>query len=185
MGRGYRDFSTLTSMKKMIRSNRAATARYELAAFICLTMVVAGCKKEASPPAEKALVRTTLVQPIANLGSDGEASCLAQVRAEKETDLSFKLGGIVEQIGPAAGTDWDEGTPVKAGQVLAQLKQQDFINVRNVARGRADLSGKTLERDRQLLAKRVISPEEFDTAEGDWETSKAMLDEAGHGDDLI
>jgi hypothetical protein len=49
------------------------------------------------------------------------------VRAEKETDLSFKVGGIIELIGPAEGTDWDEGTPVRAGAVLAELKQADFV----------------------------------------------------------
>jgi hypothetical protein len=41
--------------------------------------------------------------------------------------LSFKVGGIIELIGPAEGTDWDEGTPVRAGAVLAELKQADFV----------------------------------------------------------
>jgi multidrug efflux system membrane fusion protein len=147
-------------------------------ALVCLALALAGCGKPPEQGPEKMLVRTTVVQPLANVRTDGEASYLAQVRAEKETDLSFKLAGIVEKIGPAAGTDWDEATPVKAGQVLAQLKQEDFINIRNAARGHADLTGKTLDRDRQLLAKRVISPQEFDTAEGDWTTAKALLDEA-------
>ena len=65
-----------------------------------------------------------------NVRPDGEASCLAIIRAEKETDLSFKVAGL-ESIGPAPGTDWDEGTPAKAGAVLAELKQADFINSLN------------------------------------------------------
>ena len=66
-----------------------------------------------------------------NVRPDGEASYLAIIRAEKETDLSFKVAGILETIGPAPGTDWDEGTPAKAGAVLAELKQADFINSLN------------------------------------------------------
>jgi hypothetical protein len=31
-------------------------------------------------------------------------------------------------IGPTTDKDWDEGTPVKAGTVLAELKQADFTN---------------------------------------------------------
>ena len=35
-------------------------------------------------------------------GSDGEASYLALVKFDHETDLSFKVGGILVSIGPAA-----------------------------------------------------------------------------------
>ena len=68
--------------------------------------------------------------------ADGEASYLALVKFDHETDLSFKVGGILVSIGPAPGTDWDEGTPVKAGTVLAELKQADFTNALNSARAR-------------------------------------------------
>ena len=160
------------------RRLRAITEKCGIPALVCLLLALAGCGKPPEHGPEKMLVRTTVVQPFGNVRPDGEASYLAQVRAEKETDLSFKLGGIVEKIGPAPGTDWDEATPVKAGQVLAQLKQEDFINTRNAARAQAEMKGKDIERDRKLLAGLVISPQQFDQAEGAWETAKAALDEA-------
>ena len=160
------------------RRFRAIIGECAILALNCLALALTGCGNPPERGPEKMLVRTTVVQPIADVRTDGEASYLAQVRAEKETDLSFKLGGIVEKIGPAPGTDWDEATPVKAGQVLAQLKQEDFINNRNVARAQAEMKGRTLERDRNLIAGRVIAPQEFDQAEGAWETAKAALDEA-------
>ena len=71
-------------MKTTIRSNRAAIAIFEIAALLCLTFVLTGCnKKEAVPSAEKALVRTPVVESRENVRSDSEASYLAQVRAEK------------------------------------------------------------------------------------------------------
>jgi multidrug efflux pump subunit AcrA (membrane-fusion protein) len=115
-------------------------AACQLIAFVCLTLVFAGCKQPAPAPPEKTLVRTTEVESMENVRPDGEASYLAIIRAEKETDLSFKVAGILETIGPTPGTDWDEGTPVKAGAVLAELKQADFINSLNSARARADLA---------------------------------------------
>jgi len=77
-----------------------------------IALALAGCGKPAARPPEKSLVRTAAVQPMSDVGSNGDASYLAQVKFEHETDLSFKVGGIVVSIGPAIGTDWDEATPV-------------------------------------------------------------------------
>ena len=61
-----------------------------------LTLVFAGCKQAAPAGLEKTLVRTTEVESMENVRPDGEASYLAIIRAEKETDLSFKVAGILE-----------------------------------------------------------------------------------------
>src|SRR4051794_21392106 len=100
-------------------------------AMLCLPLALASCGKPAARSPEKSLVRVAVVQPIEKMRADGDASYLASVRFDHETDLSFKVGGIVDCIGPAAGTDWDEATPVKAGTVLAELKQADFTNALN------------------------------------------------------
>ena len=71
---------------------RATIAGCELVALVCLTLVFAGCQKPAPAPPEKTLVHATAVESMENVRPDGEASYLAMVRAEKETDLSFKVG---------------------------------------------------------------------------------------------
>ncbi len=146
-------------------------------ALICLALVAGGCAKPGQV-AEKTLVRTTVVEPVDKVGSDGEASYLAQVKFDHETDLSFKVGGILVGIGPRAGTDWDEGTPVKAGTVLAELKQADFTNALSSARAKAELAVKTLARFRKLRATDAISQQELDVTEADWRTAQAALDQA-------
>jgi RND family efflux transporter MFP subunit len=113
-----------------------------------------------------------------NVRPDGDASYLAQVRFDHETDLSFKVGGILVRIGPKPGTDWDEGTPVKAETTLAELKQADFNNALISARAKADLMGKQLERFRKLRAADAISQQELDVTEADWRTAQAQLDQA-------
>jgi RND family efflux transporter MFP subunit len=156
----------------------AAIAGCGMMASVCVALVLAGCGKPATTPPEMTLVRTTAVELVDNARPDGEASYLALVRAENETDLSFKVGGIVERIGPAAGADWDEGTPVKAGVVLAELKQADFTNALNSARAHAELAGKVLERFRKLHATDAISQQELDVTEANWRIAQAQLDQA-------
>ena len=143
-----------------------------------IALALAGCGKPAARPPEKSLVRTAAVQSIRDVRSNGDASYLAQVKFDRETDLSFKVGGIVVSIGPAIGTDWDEATPVKAGTVLAELKQADFTNPLNSARAHAELMVKQLERFRKLRVTDAISQQELDVTEADWRTAQAQLDQA-------
>jgi RND family efflux transporter MFP subunit len=151
--------------------------RNVLAQF-CLALVLSGCGKEAAKEPEKSLVRTATVASLDQTRSDGEASYLASVKFDHETDLNFKVGGIVVVIGPAANTDWDEGTPVTAGTVLAELKQSDFKNALDTARAKAELAGKTLERFRKLRGEDAISQQELDVVEAEWRTAQAALDQA-------
>jgi RND family efflux transporter MFP subunit len=146
--------------------------------FLSAVLVLGGCGKPAATPPEKALVRTAVVEPKDNVRSDGEASYLALVKFDNETDLSFKVGGILASVGPTPGTDWDEGTPVKTGTVLAELKQADFTNALSSARARAELTSKTLERFRKLRVTDAISQQELDVTEADWRTAQAALDQA-------
>ena len=158
--------------KKRLRRTLAATAA------LVVALALAGCGKPAAKPPERSLVRTAIVEPMGNVLSDSEASYLAAVKFDHETDLNFKVGGIVVVIGPAAGTDWDEGTPVKAGTVLAELKQSDFKNALDTARAKAELASKTRERFRKLRATDAISQQELDVVEAEWRTAQAALDQA-------
>jgi len=165
-------------MHNTISGPRLATVGCKGLTFLSAALVIGGCGKPAARPPEKSLVRTAVVEPIDNLRSEGEASYLALVKFDHETDLSFKVGGILVGIGPVPGTDWDEGTPVTAGTVLAELKQADFTNALISARAKAELSGKVLERFRKLLTRDAISQQELDVEEADWRTAQAQLDQA-------
>jgi RND family efflux transporter MFP subunit len=147
-------------------------------AALTLALALAGCEKPAAKAPEKSLVRTATVAPLNKAGSDGEAAYLAMVKFDHETDLNFKVGGIVVLIGPAANADWDEGTPVKAGTVLAELKQSDFQNALDTAHAKAELADKTLERFRKLRTTDAISQQELDVVEAEWRTAQAALDQA-------
>ena len=146
--------------------------------LLCAVLLITGCGEPAAKSPEKSLVRIAVVESANNVRAGGEASYLAAVKFDQETDLSFKVSGILDQIGPMVGTDWDEGTPVKAGTMLAELKQADFNNALNSARAKAELATKTVERFRKLRASDAISQQELDVTEADWRTAQAQLDQA-------
>jgi len=158
----------------------SVSARSNGLALLCVALALVGCEKPAATSPEKSLVRTAFVQPMDNVRSEGEASYLAAVKFDQETDLSFKVGGILVSIGPtnAPGKDWDEGTPVKAGELLAELKQADFTNALNSARAEAVLAKTTVERFRKLRETDAISQQELDVTAAKWRTSQATLDQA-------
>lgn len=147
-------------------------------ASLTLAVVLVGCGEPAAKAPEKNLVRAVVVESPDNDRADGEASYLAAVRFDHETDLSFKVGGILVGIGPVPGKDWDEGTPVKTGTVLAELKQADFTNALNSARAKAELAIKTVERFRKLRESDAISQQELDVTEAEWRMAAAHLDQA-------
>jgi RND family efflux transporter MFP subunit len=168
-----------TLMKNNVnpKHRRIGVVCKKLTLLCCLALAFTGCEKPAARPPDKSLVCAAMVQPMDKTRADGDASYLASVRFDHETDLSFKVGGIVDRIGPSVGTDWDEATPVKAGAVLAELKQGDFTNALNSARAHADLTSKTLERFRRLRTTDAISQQELDVTEADWRTAQAQLDQ--------
>ena len=85
---------------------------------------------------------------------------IAAVRANEETDFSFKVGGIVELIGPEPRRDWEEGAPVQRKTVLARLQQGDFKNALASAKAAAELAAANVERLRKLVAGKVVSKQE-------------------------
>jgi RND family efflux transporter MFP subunit len=140
--------------------------------------IVAGCGKPVARPPQKMAVQSARAESMANFRPETEPAYIAIVRAENETDLSFKVGGILELVGPAPGQDWDEGTRVNSGTVLARLKQADFINALSSAQAHADLAGKVRDRLRKLRESDAISQQEMDVTEANWLTAHATLDQA-------
>lgn len=157
---------------------RAARVGGGALVLLGIALAFTGCGKPAAKAPEKSLVRTAIVEAAGTGRSDGEAAYLAAVKFDRETDLNFKVGGIVALIGPAANADWDEATPVKTGALLAELKQSDFENALSAAHAEADLADKTRERFRKLRETDAISQQELDVVEAKWRMAQAALDQA-------
>jgi RND family efflux transporter MFP subunit len=147
---------------------------------LAFLLAMAGCKKPTvAQKREVMVVGTRRAEPVGSAGLANSApEYIATVRANEETDLSFKVGGLVELIGPEPRRDWDEGSVVKSGAVLARLQQADFKNALASAKANAQLAAANSERIRKLLTGNVVSKQEADKAKADTETADAQLRQA-------
>lgn len=135
-----------------------------------IAAMILGCGSSqvqvSQPVIEKTSVRAAEVrqQEIAvPVHSSGLLSSKAEIK------LSFKVGGIIEDI------LFDEGDSVKAGQVLARLNTSE-INA-NVAQAESSVkkAKQDLERLRTLYADDAGSLEQLQSAEYGYEIAKANL----------
>jgi multidrug efflux system membrane fusion protein len=149
-----------------------------LVGLLALLPILAGCGNPPASTPQRILVQTTRAEPVAEADLSAAPEYIAVVRANDETDLSFKVGGILSLIGPDPGHGWDEGTPITAQTVLARLKQADFVNAAASARARADLAQTSLGRFDKLRQADAISQLELDAAKAEAQASKAQLDQA-------
>lgn len=135
-------------------------SRASLPCFM-LSVVIAGCSHQDRPPGQ-------VLRPV-KLIRTGEAavgkatSFAGEVQARYETALSFRVSGkmIARRV--------EIGGRVHKGQALASLDADDYrLALQNLqaqlksALAECDFAKDDLNRYRELLAQRVVSPPEFD-----------------------
>jgi len=138
-----------------------------------LALVISGCKEEVKK-AEP--VRPVRVFKVFNGADTDSRSFPGKVKATQEASLAFRVSGQIVRL------DVKEGDYVKKGQLIAQLDQRDFMAA--VADLRARLAGArsvlkeaklNIERNRKLLSENIIAQSAFDTAESNYESSRAQV----------
>lgn len=138
-------------------------------------VALSGC--EPSEPEREAAPRViawTEVQP--HTGSDALRSLPGVVRAVKRASVGFEVGGTVESVGV------DVGDPFERGQLLAQLKQQDFrlrVNRARAAVAEARAMARDAENDferlQALAADDFVSRSALDDARAALDTARSRV----------
>lgn len=144
--------------------------------FVGLAILLSGCKPKAPAAPQKLVVR--YVEAVAADASpvQSRSEYIGVIRGDVETDLSFKVGGVIESIGRSGqSTNWQEGVRISAGEVLAQLKQEDFLSAAKSARAQAALATKEFERYSQLRKDNVLSQQELDASSTRKQSADAEL----------
>jgi RND family efflux transporter MFP subunit len=144
-----------------------------------MLLVLPACGRKPAVPVPPLVVRCEPAAPVAEVANRSAQTYLANIRGDRETDLSFKVGGVLEGLGRGgAAKDWEEGSPVEKGEVLARLKQADFTNAVIQARAKAELDRSQLERGRKLRQGQDISPQALEVLEATAKSSQALLESA-------
>lgn len=164
-------------MPTWTQARRLERTLLRIGAGLVLVCLLAGCKRHQPAPVQAIPVHYVLARSAQDAAARTHPAYLAVVRGDRETDLSFKVGGILDRIGFDAATDWVEGAEVKQGDVLAQLRQSDFINATNSAHAEAELNNKQFERSSALLKEGAVSQQEYDSMNARRIASTSALDQ--------
>lgn len=96
----------------------------------------------------------------------------AKVAANQQVDLAFRINGQLTRLNLLAGQH------VAQGDVLAQLDNRDAKNALLNAQANHQLATVDFARKKELLARKLISTSEFDTAKAQLQSSVSALNSA-------
>lgn len=138
---------------------------------LILLMAAAGLAGACSKPAPKhediRPVRTMVVKPAA-LASSARYS--GEVRARRETSLSFRLGGQI------VARHVEVGDTVKAGQPLFKLDSRDVALQQSANRSQLDKARMDYERAQQLRRQGFVSQANVDQARVALDAARAQYE---------
>lgn len=141
-------------------------------------LLLAGCSP-ATPGAdsgERVLVNyVTFGTTTAKQAGAAESGYLGIIKGDRETELGFKIGGIIESIGPGPGKEWEQGAQVLKDAVLARLVQNDFSNQMASALVKARQDRNEYQRARQLYETKAIAIQDLERQEAASKSSEASL----------
>ncbi|HTQ99254.1 MAG TPA: efflux RND transporter periplasmic adaptor subunit [Candidatus Acidoferrum sp.] len=145
-----------------------------LSLFICVAL--AGCSKEAPPPA--AAPKVTVAKPIKRQLGDWD-DYVGQFEAVKEVMIRSRVNGYLAEIG------FTDGEVVKAGALLFRIDPRPFEAALDQARShvhtveaKLDNARKARERARKLLPAQAVSQEEFEGLDSTATGAESELAEA-------
>jgi multidrug efflux system membrane fusion protein len=115
---------------------------------------ILACTRHATPPAAPP-AHSVSVAPVVTAALGDTLHAVGLLAPKDEARLAFKIGGIIESIRV------EEGAHVKAGQLLAVLRQAEIGAAVDQARAAAAKAGRDLERAQALYADGVATLEQL------------------------
>lgn len=151
-----------------------------IACTTAVLLVTAGGCGQDMPPAPPLPVT---VHVVSGGAPGGGLRYSASVRPDVQVDVSFKVGGYVDEILQVRGADGrqrnvQDGDYVRRGTVLARVRDREYRDA--VAQAQASLSQAKADFDRvsQLYENRSVSKSDYDAAYARYTATQAQHDQA-------
>jgi membrane fusion protein (multidrug efflux system) len=177
--------STKSAMPKTIPAPKKRRPPYIRAILIAIVLLVAiiltlGYFKATQIMGFMALAKSGAFTPpptavTTTVASQSEwqptLDTIGTVTAINGVTISTDLAGIVDKIA------FTSGTVVKAGDLLVHLNTDQEQAQLESAQAQLELARLTLNRDRDLLAKRTVAQQDYDTAQATYRQNEATVDQ--------
>lgn len=151
---------------------RAAVSWSGVALLIALT---AACSKEAPPPPAKAPPQVGIVTVVPQ-SIPVTPTFVAQTESSRQVNIVARVSGFLDRIA------YEEGAPVKQGQVLFQLDRKPFLAQLDAAKGELQAQQARLTaaqanygRVKPLTEQNALSQAELDRAKGELDSATAAV----------
>ena len=133
-------------------------------------VMLSACDSLNSDAAPPPLPRPVKLIVVDGMHKDVSRSYPATIEAADRTELSFQVGGRIQEL-PVV-----EGDEVKAGTLIAQLDQRDYRNQVASAKAQFDNAEDEYRRSLRLSDTNVISQSELELRKSQRDIAKAQLD---------
>ncbi len=141
-----------------------------LAILVLGAATLAACGHRANAPQESAnTLRPVRVATVTTAPLNDAVRAVGLLGPKDEARLAFKLGGVIEAI------HVEEGAAVKAGQVLAYLRQTEVASGVEQARQTASKAERDLNRGKALYADGVATEEQVQDLTTAYQLASASL----------
>lgn len=119
--------------------------------FTPIVLALAACARTAAQPAPASDAVPVRVAPVVREAVTVPVVASGIFGAKEDIQLGFKVGGVIARVLV------DPGQPVRAGQLLAELQQEEIAAAVSRAQAAADDADRQLLRARRLYADSVVT----------------------------
>lgn len=150
----------------------SANVRFPLIALLAVAAALAGCSDSGAGEEQSERQWPVKIATVSSDGEIGQRQFAGRVKAVQTVDLSFQVGGKLDQL------QFREGEIIPKGKLIATLDDRDFRRRVKEARVNLELLEKTLARQRSLAERSVISQQQLDETETSYNLAKVTLEKA-------
>lgn len=143
-----------------------------LPALLLAATTLSACDTFQSEAAAAPLPRPVKLILVDGATTDRTRSYPAVIKAADQTELSFQVGGLVQEL------PIKEGDEVLKGTLIAQLDQRDFRNQLSSSRAQFDNAEEEYQRAASLAIDGVISQSDLERLRSQRDIARAQLDSA-------
>ena len=144
----------------------------QLLIFLGLTLLLSSCSERTPPQPEAQNVRPAKLMTVKRFSSIGEYSFTARLEALQTIDLSFEVGGPLQQV------LIKEGESIKSGSLVAVLDPTEFQLALEEAKVQLKLASQDLRRKRKVLVENGIAKSVVEDAQSNHELQIVRLGKA-------
>lgn len=131
---------------------------YKTGITVLAVILLTACGAENQTQEEKAVIRSARIFTAQSAGTTQRYEFVGRVEAAQSIDLSFQVGGLLNEL-PVR-----EGATVEKGGLIAALDPVDFKLALREAQAQLQLAKQDYERKRKLLEEQVVAQSLADDA---------------------